>query len=102
MDAQQLASAAAFAAFALQWARANQKWPEWANVAVIVGVSTLAVVFAGVPFTPLPGFVAQVGKVLAVSGCAAWIASAASHVIPAIGGVKVVPESKFTNNGGSK
>lgn len=95
MNAQQLASAAAVAAFALQWARANAKWPEWANAAVIMAVSLGAVIVGGVPFNPLHEFIEAVGKVLTLSGAAAWLASVASHAIPAINGVKVVPESQF-------
>lgn len=74
------ASAAGFVTAALQWARANQAWPEWANALVVVIVAFAATVFSGTPLHPLALFAASFGTILTASGAGGYLASTASHL----------------------
>src|SRR5690242_6876265 len=99
------AGAAAFVAGALQWARAQKAWPEWANALLVIVVAFAATVFTGVPIHPLSGFAATFGTILTASGAGGYLTSVLSH-LP--GASKVVPASNTKGtevaptNGGSK
>jgi len=81
--------AAGTVAFVLQWARAHQSWPEWANALVVLAVAVVATALS-TPLQPLHPFLAALGTVLAASGAGGYLASTASH-LPLTS--KVVPKS---------
>lgn len=96
------AGGAALVTAALQWARAQKAWPEWANALVVANAALLATVLAGVPVYPLSGFTGAFTGVLITSGAAGYLASTVSHLAP-----HIVPETNSRGaaapvDGGSK